>query len=232
MTRNHIYSSSHDKDNKSKAPKISYKAIKTSSPQTQAEPPKELTPSDETRQMLREAQVLGMTVDEMRELRKPQRDFRRVYKTQEGQNFSEPRQKPPRHDLRRPNVLPGDKDFKEEYDRDLVASQRSVIAEIPVEDTALIKFDNVLSATFSQVKTLVIAANALNERALRDQNQEVLHHVEQIKSILDGALQPWLLEIDSHFDAVLNASPEVRNQVPKENIEDQDAFDNTNSIPS
>ena len=67
-----------------------------------------------------------------------------------------------------------------------------------------------MSLLNGQIRNLTTAASDLLKRANEEQNQEAIHHAQQIKWILEEAIQPWFLEIDEHFDGILQITPEVQ----------------------
>jgi len=207
-----LYSAGHDNDYENRPPKKGrrkkQKGTSVHRSATTLFEPGTPAPTEEQRQQLRKAQVAkGRDKDLLPE-------HRRRYRTQgEGVHFSEPHVLPPREELRRTQLLPGDPDFLEE-DIDLLlsltASDGDRIAELSVTDQAVVQVDNSLTEAFRVARNLLTAAQQMRARAQQEANVEASHHSEQITWILEEAVIPWLQEVDDHLEGVIQATPEGR----------------------
>jgi hypothetical protein len=127
-------------------------------------------------------------------------DIRRKYETNDGTSFSEPRHLPPRMDLRKPRALP---------DMDLVNEEPGQEGGLPrfaamtPKDQEVNRLDQLISQVTSSISNLRQAAEAAQKRANAEGSVEQQHNAERIVWIISDALQPWMVEIDQHFDQIL-----------------------------
>jgi len=127
-------------------------------------------------------------------------DIRRKYETQDGTSHSEPRHLPPRMDLRKPRSLPDvDLDLEEPGQEGSLPR----FAAMTPQDQEVNRLDQLISQATSTLSNLRQAAEATLKRANAEGTTEQQHNAERIVWIITDALQPWMTEIDQHFDQVL-----------------------------
>lgn len=190
-----LYSSDrHDRKNRKKAGKKSA-APKSTTPSGSFSNHTFLTDQDRSR--LRKAQLGDQDLEGFK---------RREYKLQDGStSYSEPRVLPPRHDLRKPQVLENDPDLQ--ADTESAEPTDRIAALGSDKEEALSKMDRMLTEAVSHAHNLAEACKELHRQLEREGTDEEKHYAETNVWIMSDALLPWLTELDRNFDEILRAEP-------------------------
>ena len=179
--------------------------------------------SEQTRRNLRARQLMGrqgsIGQELSSDLRRDQVKTLDRYDTQLGQTVV-PEISPNWHGVgpgeKHSEHLSHDDDFHEvERDQDLrmssVTEEENLkrFAALSAFDQVLQSFDTQLTACFTSVRTLKQFANQLKVRMSREQQNPQLSEIAgEIYLIIDTAVEPWLLEVESYFNKIADQTVE------------------------